>query len=69
MNERLFKRFIDRGAFEFEIYSDADKIKLWICPPEPYDVAGTFYEVTTFADIARSLKKYAAEYLEDDEEE
>lgn len=67
MNERLFKRFIDRGAFEFEIYSDADKIKLWIC--SPVNGTGTFYEVTTFLDIARSLKKYADMYLEDDEEE
>lgn len=67
MNERLFKRFIDRGPFEVEIYSDADKIKLWIC--SPVDGTGVFYEVTTFLDIVRSLKKYAAEYLEDDEEE
>lgn len=67
---KLFNRFIDRGVFEFEIFASSkeDKIKLWICPPDPHDVTRTF-EVTTFADIARSLEEYADMCLKDDEGE
>lgn len=67
-NEQLFNRFCDRGVFRFEIYHGYDgKIRLCICPPD--SDAEVFYKVSTFLDIARSLKEYANMYLKDDEGE
>ena len=72
--DKMFKRFVDVGVFQMEIYTRANsgKTYLWLSMPSGqmgYEDVGAFYEVNSFEDVAKRLKEHAAEYLKDDDEE
>lgn len=72
--DKMFKRFVDVGVFQMEIYtmSNSGKTYLWLSMPSgqfAHEGTGAFYEVNSFSDVAKRLEEFADLYLKDDEGE